>query len=520
MRFPSPFFSTGKTGSAAGAVPVHTCLHKVTRMNNDTIAAIASGLSAAGISIIRISGSDAFGVASKIFRSGNSSEPIADHIAGWETHTVHYGFIVDGPEVIDEVMLLYLKAPRTFTKEDTVEIDCHGGIVVTKRILSLVLANGARLAEPGEFTKRAFLNGRIDLSQAEAVMELIGAKNDLAVKNSVKQLRGTLRDRILSLRKQLLTFVATIEASLDQPEYYSLEGFSANLSEAVLSEQAEILKMLRSADNGRLIKEGIETVILGKPNVGKSSLMNALIGEDRAIVTEIAGTTRDTLSEEIRLNGITLLIVDTAGIRNTPDPVEKIGVSRAHEKAVDADLILYVADASVPLDEVDRDILKAYAGKKMLAVLNKTDLVREGASGGAKYAEHASADEECSALCTTERNVRALLSECGCEAEIVSVSAKEGTGLSDLEEKISGMFFAGNLRADDEAVITSERHKECLRSAYDSLGKVLSSIEAGLPEDFYSIDLMGAYEALSRIVGEEVDEDLINRIFEQFCLGK
>lgn len=515
MRFPSPFFSTGKTGAAAGAIPVHTCLRKVTCMNNDTIAAIATGLSAAGISIIRISGPDSFSIASKIFRNGNSSEPIADHIAEWESHTVHYGFIVDGPEVIDEVMLLYLKAPRTFTKEDTIEIDCHGGIVVTKRILSLVLANGARLAEPGEFTKRAFLNGRIDLSQAEAVMELIGAKNDLAVKNSVKQLRGTLRDRILSLRKQLLTDVATIEASLDQPEYYSLEGFAEKLSESVRAEQEEILKMLHSADNGRLIKEGIETVILGKPNVGKSSLMNALIGEDRAIVTEIAGTTRDTLSEEIRLNGITLLIVDTAGIRNTPDPVEKIGVTRAHEKAVDADLILYVADASVLLDDVDREILKAYAGKKMLAVLNKTDLMKAPVG-----AEHLTEKDIVPAACTSERDVRELLSDCGCEAEIVSVSAKEGTGLTELEEKISGMFFAGNLRADDEAVITSERHKECLRSAYDSLGKVLTSIEAGLPEDFYSIDLMGAYEALSRIVGEEVDEDLINRIFEQFCLGK
>ena len=515
MRFPSPFFSTEKTGAVAGAFPGYTCLHRVTRMNNDTIAAIASGLSAAGISIIRISGPDAFGVASKIFRSGRLAASSV-RIEEWESHTVHYGYIADGDEIVDEVMLLYLKAPKTFTKEDTVEIDCHGGIVVTRRILSLVLKNGARLAEPGEFTKRAFLNGRIDLSQAEAVMELIGAKNDLAVKNSVKQLRGTLKKRIGELRKQILTDVATIEASLDQPEYYSLEGFGEKLAESVKTEREAIYKMLCSADNGRLIREGIHTVILGKPNVGKSSLMNALVGEERAIVTEIAGTTRDTLCEEIRLNGITLLIVDTAGIRNTPDPVEKIGVTRAHEQAEDADLILYVADASSPLDANDRDILRAYAGRKMLAVLNKTDLI---VSGTVSDGTTADASNNASRN-TTEADLKQLLSECGCEAEVLLVSAKEGTGLTELEEKISDMFFAGNLSADDESVITSERHKECLREAFESLGKVLNSIDSGLPEDFYSIDLMGAYEALSRIVGEEVDEDLINRIFEQFCLGK
>ncbi|MBO4323920.1 MAG: tRNA uridine-5-carboxymethylaminomethyl(34) synthesis GTPase MnmE [Lachnospiraceae bacterium] len=490
-------------------------------MNNDTIAAIASGLSAAGISIIRISGPDAFGIASKLFRTGRSEGPVGERITGWESHTVHYGYIADGDEIIDEVMLLILKAPRTFTKEDTVEIDCHGGIVVTKRILSLVLSRGARLAEPGEFTKRAFLNGRIDLSQAEAVMELIGAKNELAVKNSVKQLRGTLRDRINALRTRILSDVATIEASLDQPEYYSLEGFAESLSAAVKEERADIGKMLRSAENGRMIREGIVTVILGKPNVGKSSLMNALVGEERAIVTEIAGTTRDTLSEEIRLNGITLLIVDTAGIRNTPDPVEKIGVSRAHEKAEDADLILYVADASTALDQADRDIIKAYSGKKMLAVLNKSDLAGDLSKEKGTGEDYISGKTDgASALCTTEQDVRKLLSECGCEADVVSVSAKEGTGLSNLEEKISAMFFAGDLAADEESVITSERHKECLRNAFESLGKVLTSIENGLPEDFYSIDLMGAYEALSRIVGEDVDEDLINRIFERFCLGK
>ena len=463
-------------------------------MNQDTIAAIATGLTASGISIIRISGPDAFSVASKIFQSGGK----AVDVSSFPSHTVHYGYIADGQAVIDEVMLLVMRAPRTFTREDTVEIDCHGGIVVTKKVLDTVLRNGARLAGPGEFTKRAFLNGRIDLSQAEAVMELIESKNERALRNSLRQLRGGTRERITELRKQILTDVATIEASLDQPEYYSLEGFAESLSGSVQKEREEIAEMIKSADNGRLIKEGIRTVILGRPNVGKSSLMNALLREDRAIVTEIAGTTRDTLSEEIRLNGITLIVTDTAGIRNTADPVEQIGVKKAHEQAGEADLILYVADASAPLSDGDREILSSYRGKKMLAVLNKTDLEQV----------------------TKEEQVKALLTECGFDAPVVPVSVKEGTGLAELEQTIADMFFAGELDNDAEAAITSERQKECLKEAYDSLGKVLDSLSAGLPEDFLSIDLMGAYEALSRIIGEEVDEDLIDRIFEQFCLGK
>ena len=463
-------------------------------MNQDTIAAIATGLTASGISIIRISGPDAFSVASKIFRSGGK----AVDVSSFPSHTVHYGYISDGQAVIDEVMLLVMRAPRTFTREDTVEIDCHGGIVVTKKVLDTVLRNGARLAGPGEFTKRAFLNGRIDLSQAEAVMELIESKNERALRNSLRQLRGGTKERITELRKQILTDVATIEASLDQPEYYSLEGFAESLSDSVQKEREEISGMIKSADNGRLIKEGIRTVILGRPNVGKSSLMNALLREDRAIVTEIAGTTRDTLSEEIRLNGITLIVTDTAGIRNTADPVEQIGVKKAHEQAGEADLILYVADASAFLSNGDREILSSYRGKKMLAVLNKTDLKKV----------------------TKEEQVKALLTECGFDAPVVPVSVKEGAGLKELEKTIADMFFAGELDNDAEAAITSERQKECLKEAYDSLGKVLDSLSAGLPEDFLSIDLMGAYEALSRIIGEEVDEDLIDRIFEQFCLGK
>ena len=490
-----PSFSVTNPPDSGRHFPgVTVSLQGGSRMNQDTIAAIATGLTASGISIIRISGPDAFSVASKIFQSGGK----AVDVSSFPSHTVHYGYIADGQAVIDEVMLLVMRAPRTFTREDTVEIDCHGGIVVTKKVLDTVLRNGARLAGPGEFTKRAFLNGRIDLSQAEAVMELIESKNERALRNSLRQLRGGTRERITELRKQILTDVATIEASLDQPEYYSLEGFAESLSGSVQKEREEIAEMIKSADNGRLIKEGIRTVILGRPNVGKSSLMNALLREDRAIVTEIAGTTRDTLSEEIRLNGITLIVTDTAGIRNTADPVEQIGVKKAHEQAGEADLILYVADASAPLSDGDREILSSYRGKKMLAVLNKTDLEQV----------------------TKEEQVKALLTECGFDAPVVPVSVKEGTGLAELEQTIADMFFAGELDNDAEAAITSERQKECLKEAYDSLGKVLDSLSAGLPEDFLSIDLMGAYEALSRIIGEEVDEDLIDRIFEQFCLGK
>ena len=464
----------------------------------DTIAAIATGLSRAGISIIRISGPEAAAVASRLFRVGKKDALRPVDVGSFDSHTVHYGFIVDGAEVIDEVMLLYLKGPRTFTTEETVEIDCHGGILVTKKILSAVLKNGARLAEPGEFTKRAFENGRIDLSQAEAVMDVIAAGNDLALKNSVRQLRGSLRTRILAIRDEILSDVATIEAALDQPEYYSLEGFSSKLLDTVTAQQETISKLIRSFDDGRMLSEGIKTVILGKPNVGKSSLMNLLLGEDRAIVTDIAGTTRDVLSEEMRLNGIPLILIDTAGIHETADPVEQIGVNRAKGQAEEADLILYVADASEPLTDEDEMILRSVTRGKIIPIRNKTDLT----------------------VRTDEETFRAFLTRFSIAEEPVSVSAKEGSGLTELSERISELFFKGCLEADDEIVITSERQKECLNEAYESLSRVRESLASGMPEDFLSIDLMGAYGALSRILGEDADEDLINRIFSQFCLGK
>ncbi len=467
-------------------------------MVSDTITAIATGLSSAGISIIRISGPDAFSIASKLFVTGNRQEYHRVNVAAWDSHTVHYGFIFDGQAIVDEVMLVLMKAPKTFTREDVVEIDCHGGIVVTRKILSLVLEVGARLSEPGEFTKRAFLNGRIDLSQAEAVSNIIEAKNELFLKNSVKQLRGNVKTEIQSIRNEVLNEVAEIEAALDDPEHMSLDGFTEKLEAATERHLSSIDRMIATTENGRLMREGIKTVILGKPNAGKSSLLNALLGQDRAIVTDIAGTTRDTLSEEIRLNGITLIVTDTAGIRETKDVVEKIGVEMAHKEAQDADLILYVADCSVPLDENDIEIIKAYGNRPMLAILNKSDLE----------------------AVTTEKMLQDVCDEYGCQAQVLSLSVREYRGMETLEQKICDMFFAGHLQEDDEVIITSERQKQDLLAAKRSLQEVMNSISMGMPEDFYSVDLTGAYESLGRILGEHMDEDVINRIFSEFCMGK
>ena len=458
-------------------------------MKSDTIAAIATGLSNAGISIIRISGDRAIELADKIFEARRQGVTLASA----KSHTIHYGYIKNHEEVIDEVLVSVMKAPNSYTKEDVVEINCHGGIVVTKKIMDLVIAAGIRPADPGEFTKRAFLNGRIDLSQAEAVIDIIHAKNELALKNSVRQLKGNVQERIVEIRKQILLDTAFIEAALDDPEHISLEGFSDTLEKNTQQQIEQIEKLLKTTENGRMLKEGIKTVILGKPNAGKSSLMNLLLGEERAIVTEIAGTTRDTLEESILLNGITLNIIDTAGIRNTEDIVEKIGVSKAREIARDADLIIYVVDSSVPLDENDIEILQLIQNRKAIILLNKSDLEP--------------VIEEAEITAYTDQ-------------KILKISAKERIGLEQLEAEIIDMFFAGDLRMNDEIYITNLRHKAALENAKVSLNQVLGSIYAGMPEDFYSIDLMNAYGELGSIIGEAVDEDLINTIFKEFCMGK
>ena len=458
-------------------------------MKTETIAAIATGLSNGGISIIRISGSDAFSVIDRIYRSKSGNKILSQE----KTHTIHYGYIVDENQVVDEVMVAIMRAPASYTKEDIIEIDCHGGIVVTKKILETVLKQGVRIAEPGEFTKRAFLNGRIDLSQAEAVCDIINAKNDLALKNSVNQLRGKVNEYIRVMREKILRDIAFIEAALDDPEHISLDGFKETLSAHIKNESSEIKKLIQESKNGKIIKEGIKTVILGKPNAGKSSLLNALVGEERAIVTDIAGTTRDTLEEMINLNGIMLNIIDTAGIRETKDIIEKMGVDKAIRFAEGADLIIYVVDSSTVLDINDDAILEMIKDKKAIILLNKSDL---------------------------EQKVTIEEMRLKTEKSIVNISVKENKGINEFEELLKNMFFNGEINFNEDIYITNERHREALQYALESLEHVEQSIEDDMPEDFYSIDLMSAYEALGSIIGENVEEDLVNMIFKEFCMGK
>lgn len=469
---------------------------------NDTIAAIATALSDSGIGIIRISGDDAIYIVDSIFRSP-SGKRILTKV---QSHTVHYGYIVDKEEnVIDEVMVVVMKAPKSYTTEDTVEINCHGGVLVVQKVLQTVLENGARIAEPGEFTKRAFLNGRIDLSRAEAVIDVIHSQNEYALSSSVSQLKGRLSDKIHKLREDILYQIAFIESALDDPEHISLGGYPEQLATKVTHFQQEIAKLLATADNGRLIKEGISTVIVGKPNAGKSSLLNMLLGEDRAIVTEIAGTTRDALHETINLHGISLNMIDTAGIHETQDVVEKIGVERAKKYAMDADLILYVVDASGNIDEDDQNIISLLDGKKAIILLNKSDLEN-------KITEE-SLKENLAKRLKHREDIRIL------RTSTIDPSS-ENSGMEELEETIRNMFFEGKLKQNNELVVTNLRHKEALQDALNSLKLVERSIEDGMPEDFYSIDLTSAYASLGKIIGEEVDEDVVNEIFSKFCMGK
>ena len=458
-------------------------------MKTDTIAAIATAMSNSGIGIVRISGNEALEVADRIFRPKKGSRKVSD----METHTIHYGYVVDGDEVVDEVMLLIMKAPRSYTCEDTIEIDCHGGVLVMKKILETVLKYGARPAEPGEFTKRAFLNGRIDLSQAESVIDVINAQNELALKSSVSQLQGAVLEKIKDIRAVVLHEIAFIESALDDPEHVSLDGYPEQLHEIMSDAHAKVKKLLDSSDNGKMLKEGINTAIVGKPNAGKSSLLNILVGEERAIVTEIAGTTRDILQEQIQIGGIGLNVIDTAGIRDTEDIVEKIGVNKSREYIEKADLIIYVVDSSTELDENDQEIIEAIQDKKAIVLLNKSDL-----------------DTKTDAAILQER----------LDKPILSISAKNNTGIHELEKLIEEMFFSGKLSFNDEVYITNIRQKNALAEAESSLKMVLQSIDDGMPEDFFTIDMMNAYEVLGTIIGESVGEDLVNEIFSKFCMGK
>ena len=457
-------------------------------MRTDTIAAIATAMSSSGIGIIRISGEDAVTITEKIFRMKNGKK-----LSEMPTHTIHYGHICDGEEVIDEVMVLLMRGPKSYTREDTVEIDCHGGVYVMRRVLETAIRYGARPAEPGEFTKRAFLNGRIDLSQAESVIDVIHAKNEFALKSSMKQLSGSVSNAIKEIRGTVLHEIAFIESALDDPEHISLDGYPEQLQGIVEEVSGKIEKLLSTSDNGKILKEGISTVIVGKPNAGKSSLLNTLLGEERAIVTDIAGTTRDVLEEQINLNGIILNIIDTAGIRDTEDVVEKIGVDKAKKYVKDADLIIYVVDSSTALDENDFEIMELLRDKTAVVLMNKSDLQPV----------------------TTAEEVKSHL-----DKTVISISAKEQVGIDTLEETIKELFFHGEVTFNDEVYITNIRHKTALQEALNSLNLVVQSIRDGMPEDFYSIDLMNAYEELGSIVGEAVEDDLVNEIFSKFCMGK
>ena len=469
----------------------------------DTIAAISTAVSESGIGMIRISGPCALRAGDLLFCSPGGKKQLSQV----KSHTIHYGFVCDPDgRVIDEVLVSVMRAPKTYTAEDTVEINCHGGVTVMKKILDAVLHLEqypgceedvrVRAAEPGEFTKRAFLNGRIDLSRAEAVMDLIEAKNEYALQNSVSQVRGALYRKITGLRERILYQIAHIEASLDDPENLDFTPHLSEFRKELSSWSGILMQMIQTSGDGRLAVEGIRTVIVGKPNAGKSSFLNLLLGEERAIVTEIAGTTRDLLTETVNLQGMTLLITDTAGIHETEDTVERIGVERAKQAVRDADLLLWIADSSVPLDENDIRIASLLSGRRALVLLNKTDLEEK----------------------TSAEKVRRLTGSD--KIPVLPFSASTGDGYEEFVRVLKDMFFHGKLSWNDEIVITNARQKVLLEQASESLCRVRESLDAGMSEDFFSIDLMSAYEALGAIIGEEVGEDLVNEIFSRFCMGK
>lgn len=486
-------------------------------MQKDTIAAVATAFSESGIGIIRISGEDAFEITDKIFltkkdfkkwnedkkRSENISFYKTCKIENAKTYTLHYGYIIDRKSVIDEVLVSVMRAPKSYTAENVVEINCHGGILILQKVLELLIRNGARAAEPGEFTKRAFLNGRMDLSEAEAVMDLIRSNNEFALQAAVGQLKGSVSSIIKELRSKIIYEIAFIESALDDPENYSTDGYDGKLSCILEEIEEKINNLIDRADDGRILKEGIQIVILGKPNAGKSSFLNELLGEERAIVTDIAGTTRDVLEENIMLGGMSLHVMDTAGIRNTKDKIEKIGVEKARKYAKEADLIVYIVDSSVNLDENDEEILDIIKDKHFIILLNKSDLKT--------IVTEDQVSDKLQGFFSDQRSKK---------YEIIKISALKHQGMEEFEKAVKRMFFKGDISFNSEMIITSIRHKEALMDAAESISMVKRSIEAGMTEDFYSIDLMNAYAALGRIIGEEVGDDLVNEIFEKFCMGK
>ena len=458
---------------------------------NDTIAAISTALSPGGIGIVRISGERAIEIGDAVFEA-RSGRKLAD----CKSHTIHFGYALNEKgERLDTVLTAIMRAPRSYTGEDTVEVNCHGGILVLQSVLAAAIAAGANLAEPGEFTKRAFLNGKMDLVQAEAVIDVIEAEGNAALKAGERQLQGDLSERIRQLREELRYEIAYIEAALDDPEHYDLTGYPEELQKKTEKVKERIDSLIRRADSGIRLRSGIRTVILGRPNAGKSSIYNLLTRSNSAIVTEIAGTTRDTLTEHIRLSDVSIQLTDTAGLRESDDLVEKIGVDRARAAAEDADLILCVIDGSHPLEDEDYDLLNYVNRKQTIILFNKSDLFR---------GEEADPEE-----------IRRI-----CSAPVIIFSAAEGTGLQELEDTIKNMFYRGVFEHTDEVLFTSMRHKQALQAASRSLENVLDSIRQEMPEDFFSIDLTAAYEALGTILGETVGDEIIDEIFSRFCMGK
>ncbi len=468
-------------------------------MEEKTIVGIASA-AGGGIGIIRVSGSESMKIVDSIFHPGKfnneENEALIDksYLQQQKSHTIHYGFIIDGNnEVVDEVMVSVMKAPATYTREDVVEINCHGGNYILQRVMQLLLEKGAFLAEPGEFTKRAFLNGRIDLSQAEAVMKMISSKNEFALQSAVKQLEGSVSKYIQQIREQILYEMGRIESALDDPEHYDLTGYSDELFDKTEQQIVSLQRLLDCFENGRMKSEGINTVIVGKPNAGKSSLMNILLDEDRAIVTDIAGTTRDALQESVRLGGLMLNLIDTAGIHNTEDTVEKIGVDRAKQYIEQADFILFVVDGSEEWSDEDEQILPLIAQKKGIILLNKADL---------------------------KAKVSELFLKDKLSWDTIAFSNETKQGLQQLEQYITDKFERGDLQFNDQICLTSIRHKNAVMQAVNALHRVEQSIKDGMPEDFFTIDLMEAYQQLGLINGDTATEDLVNKIFEEFCMGK
>lgn len=539
-------------------------------MERETIAAIATGMGNAGIGIVRVSGDEAISVVDRIFRGAVSLKDV-------ESHRVVYGHIVDifggagsdsgvnfdgetdladgtgsdggmdfaddtvqaGNEefenadvtngsagVVDEVLVTVFRAPKSYTRENVVEISSHGGSFVMRRILSLVYRAGARAAEAGEFTKRAFLNGRIDLSQAESVMDIIASDNERMLRNSLRQLDGALSARIRSLREEILHEVAFIEAALDDPEHYDFGGetlpYADILSWKINGWRKEIHTLTATAEEGRILRDGIRTVIVGRPNVGKSSILNVLAREERAIVTDVPGTTRDTIEEKVRLKDMVLAVTDTAGIRETDDPVESIGVEKSIRKLDEADLILYVADASEPLTGEDRMIIEKVIPEKTVVLLNKVDLIKNSRETDGKLSARKCREKGISETVTGQNDVGKLIINFpkALKNHIIPISAKNRQGFDQLAEEIRQMFFAGDVDNDVDILVTNARHARLLERSDVSLSLVEKSIIDAMPEDFLTADLLDAYASLGEIVGEAVEDDLVEKVFSEFCMGK